>query len=126
MPGQPCKAFALDVCKASLPYGIRASLAHRIDDVGVSVGGDALYLDAETLYVPQVFCHLVLPFIIGQPVEQRGLDRLVAVEHKAQLVREPCAVNQQVDLLMELDPPNGTAVKVLVEPSTQLPRAVSA
>ncbi len=122
MPGQPCKAFALDVCKASLPYGIRASL----DDVGTTIGGDALYLDAETLYVPQMFCHLVLPFIISQPEEQRGLDRLVAVEHKAQLVREPCAVNQQVDLLMELDPPNGTAVKVLVEPSRQLPRAVSA
>ena len=126
MLGQPCEALALDVRQATLPYGVGAGLTHRLDDVGAAVGGDALYLDAEALYVPQVLPHLVLPLVVGQPVEQRGLDRLVAVEHKAELVGEPCAVYQQVDPLMEPDPPDGTAVKILVEPSGQLPRAVSA
>ena len=126
MLGQPCEALALDVRQTTLPYGVWAGLAHRLDDVGAAVGGDALYLDAETLQVPQVLHHLVLPFVVGQPVEQRGLHRLVAVEYEAQLVREPCTVYQQVDPLMEPDSPDGTAVKVLVEPSGQLPRAVSA
>ena len=126
MPGQPCETLALDVRQTTLPYGVGAGLAHRLDDVGAAVGGDALYLDAEALYVQQVLHHLVLPFVVGQPVEQRGLDRLVAVEHEAELVGEPCAVYQQVDPLVEPDPPDGTAVKVLVEPSGQLPRAVSA
>ena len=126
MLGQPCEALALDVRQTTLPDSVGTGLAHRLDDVGTAVGGDALYLDAEALYVPQVLHHLVLPLVVGQPVEQRGLDRLVAVEHKAQLVREPCAVYQQVDPLMEPDSPHGTTVKVLVEPSGQLPRAVSA
>ena len=126
MLGQPCEALALDVRQATLPYGVGAGLAHRLDDVGAAVGGDALYLDAETLYVPQVLHHLSLPFVVGQPVEQRGLHRLVAVEHQAQLVREPCAVNQQVDPLVKPDSPDGTVIKVLVEPSGQLPRTVSA
>jgi len=126
MLGQPCEALALDVRQATLPYSVGAGLAHRLDDVSAAVGGDALYLDAKTLYVPQVLHHLVLPFIVGQPIEQRRLHRLVAVEHQAQLVGEPCAVYQQVDPLMEPDCPDGTAVKVLVEPSGQLPRAVSA
>lgn len=123
---KPCEALALDVGQATLPCRVWARLAHRLDDVGSAVGGDALYLDAETLYVPQVLHHLVLPFVVCQPVEQRGLDRLVAVEHQAKLVGEPCAVYQQVDPLVELDPPDGTAVKVLVEPARQLPRAVPA
>ena len=125
MPCKPREALALDVCQATLSYGIRACLAHCLDDAGATVRGDALYPDSEALYVPQVFHHLVLPLVVGQPVEQRGLDRLVSVEHEAQLVREPRAVNQQVDLLMELDPPDGTTLKVLVEPSGQLPRAIS-
>ena len=83
MPCKPREALPLDVCQATLPYGIRTSLAHRLDDVGTTVGGDTLYLNSETLYVPQVFHHLVFPFVVGQPVEQRGLDRLVAVEHEA-------------------------------------------
>ena len=123
---KPCEALALDVRQATLPCRVWARLAHRPDDVGAAVGGDTLYLDAEALQVPQVLHHLVLPLVVGQPVEQRGLDRLVAVEHEAQLVGEPCAVYQQVDPLVELDSPDGTAVKVLVEPSGQLPCAVSA
>ena len=123
---KPCEALALYVRQATLPCRVWARLAHRLDDVGAAVGGDAFYLDAEALQVPQVLHHLVLPLVVGQPVEQRGLDRLVAVEHEAQLVGEPCAVYQQVDPLVEPDSPDGTAVKVLVEPSGQLPRAVSA
>ena len=126
MLGQPYEALALDVSQATLPYGVGAGLAHRLDDVGTAIGGDALYLDAEALYVPQILHHLVLPLVFGQPVEQRGLDRLVAVEHEAELIGKPCAVYQQVDSLMELDSPDGTAVKVVVKPSGQLPRAVSA
>ena len=123
---KPCEALALDVRQATLPCRVWARLAHRPDDVGAAVGGDTLYLDAEALQVPQVLHHLVLPLVVGQPVEQRGLDRLVAVEHETQLVGEPCAVYQQVDPLEEPDSPDGTAVKVLVEPSGQLPCAVSA
>ena len=122
---KPCEALALDVRQTTLSYCVWAGLAHRLDDVGSAVGGDALYIDAEALQVPQILHHLVFPLVVGQPVEQSGLDRLVAVEHEAQLVREPCAVYQQVDSLMELDLPNGTIVKVLVKPSGQLPRAVS-
>ena len=123
---KPCEAFALDVGQATLPCRVRARLAHRLDDAGAAVGGDALYLDAETLHVPQVLHHLVLPFVVGQPVEQRGLDRLVAVENEAKLVGEPRAVYQQVDLLVEPDPPDGTIVEIFIEPSGELPRAVTA
>ena len=54
MSCKPCEALALDVSQATLPYGIGTSPAHRLDDVGTVVGGDALYPDAEALHVPQV------------------------------------------------------------------------
>ena len=87
VPCKPCEALALDVCQTALPCHVWARFAHRLDDVGAAVGGDALYLNAEALHVPQVFRHLVLLFVVGQPVRQRRLDRLVAVEHKAKPVR---------------------------------------
>ena len=48
---KPCETLALDVGQATLPCCVWARFAHRLDDVGSTVGGDALYLDAETLYV---------------------------------------------------------------------------
>lgn len=65
--------------------------------------------------------------LVGEPLGLRRLDDglVVAVEHEAQLVGEPCVVYQQVDPLVEPDSPDGTAVEVLVELSGQLPRTVS-
>ena len=48
---KPCETLAPDVGQATLPCRVWARFAHRLDDVGSTVGGDALYLDAETLYV---------------------------------------------------------------------------
>ena len=48
---KPCETLALDVGQATLPCRVWARFAHRLDDVGPTIGGDALYLDAETLYV---------------------------------------------------------------------------
>lgn len=70
------------------------------------VASNAFDLDTGVLNILKILPQLVQPLAVSQPIEERHADIRVAVKHQAGLIREVCAVNQQIDFFAALNMPH--------------------